>query len=170
MTKLTIRDETPADIDAIFDLTEAAFANMPFSDGSEPHIINRIRADGDLTLSLMAEIDGKIVGQITFSPVAMVGVTDWCGLGPVSVAPHWQKGKKGVSIGSALIEAGLSRLKEMNANGCVLVGNPDYYSRFGFRSGGITYGEVPSAYVQWLSIDGDTPKGEVRYARGFGAS
>ncbi len=48
---LTIRDETPADIDAIFALTAAAFAPMPFSDGTEPYIINALRADGDLTLS-----------------------------------------------------------------------------------------------------------------------
>ncbi len=105
-------------------------------------------------------------------------------IGPVSVAPDWQKGKKGKSIGSALIEAGLSRLKAIGANGCVLVGNPDYYGRFGFRSGGITYGDVPSARrgcgkskrdVQWLRLPhpepdeggGDVPTGEVRYARGF---
>ena len=89
-------------------------------------------------------------------------------LGPVAVAPEWQRGQKGQNIGSALIHAGLSRLSEMGANGCVLIGNPDYYSRFGFRSGGITYGEVPANVVQWLSFGEDVPKGEVRYARGFG--
>jgi len=75
-------------------------------------------------------------------------------------------------IGSALINTGLARLKEMggpnNSGGCVLVGNPAYYARFGFKSGGITYGEVPEAFVQWLSFGDDVPKGEVKYARGFG--
>jgi len=165
---MIIRDEQPGDIDAIFALTEAAFAPMPFSEGTEPHIINALRADGDLTLSLVAEVGGTIVGQITFSPVRLEELPDWYGLGPVSVAPNWQKGQKSVSIGSALINTGLSRLKALSANGCVLVGNPDYYSRFGFRSGGITYGDVPEAFVQWLSFGGDVPGGEVRYARGFG--
>ena len=91
-------------------------------------------------------------------------------LGPVAVDPDWQRGQKGHNIGSALIHAGLSRLKALGANGCVLIGNPDYYSRFGFRSGGITYGEVPEAYVQWLSFGDGVPTGEVRYARGFGGS
>ena len=165
---LTIRDETSADIDAIFALTAAAFAPMPFSDGSEPHIINRLRTDGDLTLSLVAEINGEIVGQITFSPVSLDGLADWYGLGPVAVDTDWQRGQKGTNIGSALIHAGLSRLKALGANGCVLIGNPDYYSRFGFRSGGLTYGEVPGEYVQWLSFGDDVPRGEIRYAQGFG--
>jgi len=110
----TIRDEAPGGIDAIFALTEAAFAPMPFSDGSEPHIINALRKDGDLTLSLVAEDNGEIpnkgiIGQITFSPVEIDGLTNWYGLGPVSAAPHLQK----QGIGSALINTGLARLKEM---------------------------------------------------------
>ena len=145
---------------------------MPFSDGTEPHIINALRKDGDLTLSLVAEVDGQIIGQITFSPVTLDGLTDWYGLGPVAVDPEWQRGQKGQNIGSALIHVGLSRLKALEANGCVLIGNPDYYSRFGFRSAenkeSLTYGEVPSEYVQWLSFGDDVPTGEVRYVRGFG--
>lgn len=170
---LIIRDETPADVDAIFALTTSAFAGMPFSDGSEPHIINRLRADGDLTFSLVAEISqdnqkSAIVGQITFSPVEINGVTNWYGLGPVSVAPNWQRGQKGTNIGSTLIEAGLSRLKDIGVNGCVLVGNPDYYSRFGFKCGGISYGELDPKFVQWLSFRGDVPIGKIRYSRAFG--
>ncbi len=168
---MIIRHENPdkesGDIDAIFALTKAAFANMPFSDGAEPHIINALRNHGDLTLSLVAEADGIIIGQITFSPVEIKGMKNWYGLGPVSVAPDWQRGQKELNIGSALIRAGLSRLKNLDANGCVLIGNPDYYSRFGFRSGGLTYGDIPQEYVQWLSFGDHTPKGEVRYAKGF---
>ncbi|MDX3924901.1 MAG: N-acetyltransferase [Shinella sp.] len=127
---MIIRPETPADVAAIHDLTTTAFEGQPHSDGSEPHIIDRLRAAGALTLSLVAEEDRAIIGHVAFSPVTISGKADgWFGLGPVSVAPVRQR----EGVGSALIREGLSRLRTGGAKGCVLVGAPGYYKRFGFE-------------------------------------
>lgn len=165
---MKIRDEIPNDRNAIFALTKAAFAPMPYSDGSEPAIIDGLRDDGDLALSLVATEAGLIVGHIAFSPVTIDGVDNhWFGLGPVSVAVAEQ----GRGVGGNLIREGLARLKSLGANGCVLVGNPAYYCRFGFRSDGeIMYEGMPSEYVQWLSFDGTSPKGRLKYSPAFSAS
>jgi putative acetyltransferase len=120
---MIIRPETDKDIEPIRRLTERAFEPMPYSHGTEPAIIEALRQQGQLTLSLVAEDDGKVVGQITFSPVTIDGDHDgWFGLGPVSVLPEEQ----GQYIGSQLVNAGLKALKQNGAKGCVLVGSPDY--------------------------------------------
>lgn len=126
---LTIRPEEERDHRAIYDLTAIAFAPMPYADGDEQDVIDRLRDAGALTLSLVAEQDGAIIGQVTFSPAqAQDGGPGWYTLGPVSVEPGCQK----QGIGGLLIRAGLDRLTTMGADGCILVGNPTYYSRFGF--------------------------------------
>ncbi len=89
--QLLIRSETPADIPAIFALTEAAFASLEISSHTEQFIVDALRAAGALTLSLVAEQDGRVVGHIAFSPVNFSdGTEGWYGLGPVSVAPEFQ--------------------------------------------------------------------------------
>ncbi|MBW8285268.1 MAG: GNAT family N-acetyltransferase, partial [Rhizobium sp.] len=94
--------------------TAAAFAGHPHSDGSEPQIIERLRRLGKLTLSLVAEDDGKIVGHVAFSPVTLSGGEGgWYGLGPISVAPGRQRG----GIGSTLIKTGLAKLEAQGASG-----------------------------------------------------
>ncbi len=127
---VTIRLEKPADKAAIYDITKRAFAPMPFSGGDEPDLIDRLRDADALEISLVAEMDGAVVGQVSFTR----GVTaddsdDWYALGPVAVEPELQK----QHVGSALINAGIAMLRERRAAGCVLVGNPEYYKRFGFR-------------------------------------
>jgi putative acetyltransferase len=161
---MIIRSETPADIDAIHDLTQAAFAPMPFSGGTEGPIIKALRADGDLTVSLVAEEDGKIVGHIALSPVTVNGEADGLyGLGPVSAHPDRQR----QGIGSALIREALSRLPDAKA--VFLVGDPNYYSRFGFIADcGLTHGEVPARAVQGLFLDERPRTGEIVYSPGFG--
>lgn len=162
---MQIRPETSADSDAIYTLTQRAFAPMPYSDGNEGDCINKLRADGDLTVSLVAEIDGEIVGHIAFSPVTIAGVSDnWFGLGPVSAAPEKQKS----GIGSALINRGLEVIKDLGAKGCVLIGDPNYYCRFGFvGDGGISYHDLPKEVVQWLSFSGEKPSGVLKYSPGL---
>ncbi|MCP4073744.1 MAG: N-acetyltransferase [Hyphomicrobiales bacterium] len=162
---MQIRDEQPADKQAIFRLTTAAFESMAYSDGSEPVIIDALRENGDLTLSLVAVDGGEVVGHIAFSPVTINGVTDrWFGLGPVSVEPEKQNG----GIGSKLVRQGLDWLKSHGANGCVLVGDPNYYGRFGFMSdGNLAYGDVPGKFVQWLSFDGKPPAGVIKFSPAF---
>jgi putative acetyltransferase len=126
---LTIRPETPGDSAAIYDLTKRAFAPMPYAGGDEQDLINKLREAGALAISLVAELDGRIVGHVAFSPAfAADGSKSWYALGPVSAEPEL----KHQGIGSAVINAGLNMLRERDAAGCVLVGNPAYYSRFGF--------------------------------------
>ncbi len=162
---MDIRAELPGDAGAIRDLTARAFADQSHSSGTEAAIVERLRAGGDLTISLVAIVDDQIVGHIAFSPVTVDDQAGaWFGLGPISVAPDRQHS----GIGSALVREGLSTLKTRDATGCVLIGNPDYYGRFGFISdGALTYGDVPERYVQWLSFDGTQPAGRLRYSPAF---
>jgi putative acetyltransferase len=163
---MIIRDECPPDTAAIYDITKAAFATMPFSDGDEHDLIDKLRADGALTLSLVAEQDGEVLGHIAFSPVSIAGADgDWYGLGPVSVRPDRQQR----GIGGALIRAGVARLEQMNAAGCVLLGHREYYPRFGFaHDPGLTYGGEVNLAFQQLTLRGSTPQGDVVYHPAFG--
>lgn len=164
---MIIRAETPADISTIRALTEAAFINVEHSSQTASAIVDALRAAGALPLSLVAEQDGKIVGHIAFSPVLIDGKDlGWFGLGPVSVWPHLQRS----GIGSALIREGLQQLRQRGAAGCVLLGDPDYYRRFGFSSDdALRYGDVPPEYFQSLILSGEPCAGEVTYHEGFEA-
>ena len=126
---ITIRQEREGDYRAIHDITKRAFAPMPFADGDEQDLPEKFRDAGVLALSLVAERDGVVVGQVTFTPAfAADDSPGWFALGPVAVDPKHQ----GEGIGGALIRAGIDWMRDQNAAGCVLVGNPAYYSRFGF--------------------------------------
>lgn len=130
LSDILIRPERAEDQAAIHDITARAFAPMPYSDGDEQELIGRFRDRGALALSLVAEREGVLVGQITFTPAfAADGSPGWYALGPVSVEPTCQSD----GIGGQLIRAGIEWLKAQDAAGCVLVGNPAYYSRFGFQ-------------------------------------
>lgn len=128
---VTIRPETMADHAAIEEVIARAFAPKPYADGDEQVLPDRFRANGALALSLVAERDGQIVGQVTLTPArAADGSTGWYGLGPIAVEPALQ----GQGIGGALIRAAIGWMRARDAAGCVLVGNPSYYSRFGWRA------------------------------------
>lgn len=165
-TPMLIRRETAADADAIHGLTLTAFKPMPFSDGTEADIIRRLRGAGDLTISLVAEDAGEILGHVAFSPVTIDGVHDgWFGLGPISVQP----GRQRQGIGKALIARGLNLLKEREAKGCALIGDPDIYGRLGFVGDGrLKYRNVDARYVQWLVWHGAAPRGNLEFATAFG--
>ena len=167
-TKIVIRNETNADVGAITDVTIAAFKNLAISNHTEQFIIEALRATKALTVSLVAEVDGRVIGHIAFSPLTISdGTQNWYGLGPVSVLPEYQR--KG--IGKALIREGLSRLKDMNAQGCCLVGHPDYYRKFGFKNmPGLMHEGVPQEVFFALSFDGHTPQGTVAFHDGFKAN
>jgi putative acetyltransferase len=162
---LVIRPERPEDADAIHDLTVRAFAPMPFSSGTEAPIIRALRKAGDLTLSLVAEVDGGIAGHVAFSPVTVEGDhAGWFGLGPVSVAPEKQR----QGIGRALIEKGLEILKQRDAAGCALIGNPAIYGRMGFESDeALKYGTLDVKLVQRVVFRGTAPRGELKFAPAF---
>ncbi len=150
-----IRAETPDDHAAIRDITQRAFAPMPFSNGDEPDLIEKLRGGGALVLSLVAELDSKVVGHIAFSPAfAADGSAGWYALGPVAVEPQLQKAR----IGTLLIETGIDMLRDRDAAGCVLVGNPNYYGRFGFkRFPDLAPENEPAEYFQILPLGEKTP-------------
>lgn len=160
-----IRPERSGDEADIHELTAAAFAGKPYADGTEAPIIDRLRTDGDLTVSLVALDGSEIVGHVAFSPVRIGDPSwDWYGLGPISVRPDRQR----QGFGRAMIEEGLRLLRARGAAGCALIGDPKYYGRFGFEGDcGLTYRDLSATYVQALSFGSAAPKGELEFARAF---
>jgi putative acetyltransferase len=166
--KILIRNETSADVGAIADVTVAAFKTLTISNHTEQFIVAALRAAGALTVSLVAEWNGRVAGHIAFSPVTISdGCPNWYGLGPVSVLPEFQRR----GIGQALIREGLSRLKNLKARGCCLVGHPEYYQRLGFRNiKGLVHEGVPEEVFFALPLDGHVPQGIVEFHEGFKAN
>ena len=164
---ILIRPETPADVSAIAEVTVAAFRTLAISNHTEQFIISALRAAKALTVSLVAEVDERVVGHIAFSPVTISdGSLGWYGLGPVSVLPDYQRR----GIGGALIREGLSRLKGLGARGCCLVGHPEYYRRSGFENmPGLVHEGVPKEVFLAMSFDGHIPQGIVEFHEGFKA-
>jgi putative acetyltransferase len=131
LNTISIRPEQAADQAVIYDITRSAFAHMPYAGGDEEDLVNRLRDGGALALSLVALQGEEVVGHIAFSSAfAGDGSAGWYALGPVSVLPDRQS----QGIGGHLIMAGISRLIELGAAGCILTGNPNYYVRFGFQA------------------------------------
>jgi len=165
---IEIRHEQQQDIQTIEALTQAAFLNEQHSSHTEQFIVNQLRKDGQLTISLVALEQGVVVGHVAVSPVRISsGETDWYGLGPISVWPEQQ----GQGIGSQLMGAALEQLKQLGANGCVLLGDPAYYNRFGFKSyPDLVLPDVPPMYFQAISFVNTIPKGSVSYHEAFNAT
>lgn len=164
---ITIRAERPGDEDVIHDLTQAAFAPMSYSSGTEGAIIRALRARGELTLSLVATENDRVIGHVAFSPVTIDGhYDDWFGLGPISVRADRQK----QGIGHTLIREGIHQLKALGAKGCALVGDQAVYKGVGFVSDGqLTYQGVPDIYVQYLTLSGHAPHGVLTFSEAFAA-
>ena len=128
---MKIRKETPSDIAAIEAVTIAAFQNAAHTNHAEQFIVNALRNADQLTVSLVAEDNGSVVGHVAVSPVTIFsGTTRWYGLGPISVTPEHQ----GQGLGAQLMEHALADLRTLGAAGCVVLGEPAYYSRFGFNA------------------------------------
>jgi putative acetyltransferase len=164
---IVIRNEIHSDIQEITEITKEAFENLPISDHTEEFIINALRDANALTISLVAVAGKKIVGHIAFSPVTISdGSPGWYGLGPISVLPELQR----QGIGKSMIREGLSSLKSLGAKGCVLVGYPDYYERFGFRSlPDLVVDGVPQENVLVLPFEESEARGVVTFHEGFNA-
>jgi putative acetyltransferase len=165
---IEIRNETAADVAAIEAVTIAAFLHAPHTSHAEQLIVDALRNAGQLTVSLVASADGTVVGHVAISPVSISdGATGWYGLGPISVAPEYQRR----GIGSRLMREALRVLREHGAIGCVLLGEPGYYSRFGFRvDPNLTLPGVPVEYFQAISFGASYPQGIVSYHSAFNAS
>lgn len=166
--RMIIRNETPSDREAIAEITLAAFRTLEVSDHTEQFIINALREAGALTLSLVAELEGRVVGHIAFSPVTISDESPrWYGVGPLSVLPELHR----QGIGKALVLQGLSLLKDLGAAGCALVGDPGYYQRFGFRNiPGLVYEGIPQEFFLALPFGHAVPQGIVVFHKGFGAT
>lgn len=167
---MILRDERAGDVARITDIQYAAFKNHPLhAPGAEPtehRIVERLRASGDLTLSLLAEEEGRAVAHLALSP-AKIGAdsSGWLLLGPIGVLPQLQ----GQGIGSALMRETLRRMEEAGALGIVLVGDPGFYGRFGFRSvPGLTWPGVPDQYVLAVCFTNQTPQGAIAGHEAFG--
>lgn len=167
-TSIIIRDETAADFEAITEVTIAAFNTLEISEHTEQFVIRALRAAGVLTISLIAELHGRVVGHIAFSPVSISdGTEGWYGLGPVSVLPENHR----QGIGKALIKEGLERLRALGAAGCCLVGHPTYYTQLGFRSiPGMVYEGVPPEVFLCFPFNDEMPQGTVTFHEAFHAT
>jgi putative acetyltransferase len=164
---MIIRNETPSDIEAITEVTLAAFKDCQYGNHTEQFIIHALRAADALTLSLVADDEGVVVGHIAFSPVTISGeCCRWYGMGSVSVRPDRQR----QGIGKSLIHEGLRLLKEAGAKGCVLAGDPNYYEPFGFRNLPelILEGVPPEVFLA-LPFGENTPQGVVAFHEAFKA-
>ena len=164
---VSIRDEIESDVDVISEITKAAFDNLAVSNHTEQFIIGALRDAKALTISLVAEAEKKVVGHKAFSPVTISdGSPDWYGFGPISVVPELQK----QGIGKSLVYEGLSSLKALGAKGCLLVGDPGYYERFGFRNlKDLVIDGVPQQYFLALPFEESKTSGTVVFHEGFSA-
>lgn len=162
---MQIRSERPSDAHAIHALTRDAFEHAPHSSHTEQHIVDALRDAGALAVSLVAEDVGGIIGHVALSPVQLSdGSEGWYGLGPISVAPE----RQGQGVGAALMRAAMEALEAMGAAGCVLLGDPGYYGRFGFQEEPrLRLAGVPAAYFQARLLRGEWPDAEVTYHMAF---
>lgn len=163
---ITIRHEETKDHQAISDLLKLAFENIPYSSNNEHRIVKYLREHDQLKLSLVTEDNNKkIIGHIAFSLVTIEKTKqNYCALAPVAVHPnHQQKG-----IGSSLIKTGLSLIKKLEVKGCVLVGDPNYYSKFGFKSSSkLSSKGIPQEYLLFLPFSTPIPEGNVVFDEAF---
>ncbi|KAF2174046.1 hypothetical protein M409DRAFT_16321 [Zasmidium cellare ATCC 36951] len=163
-----IRPEETKDIQAIRDTIQAAFAAKSHLAHQESRIVDKLRESGDLTLSLAADGEDAIVGHVAVSPVRIEGqdhhIQGWYGLGPMAVHPGWQR----QGIGTALVEQALKTLRDQAASGCVVLGRPELYTRFGFsRDHSLRVEGVPKRFTMVLPMKESMPIGIVKYHEAF---
>jgi putative acetyltransferase len=162
-----IRHETASDVEAIEAVTKTAFLTAPHASHTEQFIVAALRQAGALAISLVAEVDGAVVGHLAVSTVSVSdGSSGWFGVGPLSVLPEYQLR----GIGSSLMHEALRLMRERGAAGCVLLGNPAYYKRFGFRSEpNLVLRGVSPEYFQALLFQSALPCGTVSFHEAFSA-
>lgn len=162
---IKIRPEEPPEAGAIAALTAAAFREAAYGSQVEHLIVAALREAGQLAVSLVAEDSGAIVGHVAVSPVSIDdGAAGWYGLGPISVAPERQR----QGIGSLLMQAALKELRRLGAAGCVVLGDPGYYGRFGFKAEpALVLPGVPPEYFQTIAFGDTVPAGRVTYHQAF---
>lgn len=165
LTQPIIRPESLADRPAIAEVIEKAFWGKPYAEGDEAELVDKLRESNALSVSLVAELSGRVIGQIVFSPaVASDGSDGWFALGPLAVLPDYQ----GKGIGSKLVRCGLNALAKLDAHGCILVGDSEYYSRFGFELSPLNapHDEPPDHFMVKV-LAGPLPQGVIAFHEAF---
>jgi putative acetyltransferase len=162
---LIIREERQADFAAISDLIAKAFRDHPHSRQTEHCVVDMLRRRHALVVGLVAERDGEVVGHIAFTRVRLPDASgEWYGLGPLAVTPPRQR----MGVGSALVQAGLAELRGLGGAGCVVLGDPAYYGRFGLAPRpGLTLEGAPPEYVLGLPFGRQEPKGPIEFHSAF---
>lgn len=168
---IQIRNEKQDDYQQIEELVRNAFKLAKYSDGDEHNLIGRIRQSSDYlpNLSLVAVSGDIVLGHIMFSRI-FIGNSVAIALAPLSVRPDWQR--KG--IGKLLVMKGQELASQMGYSCSLVLGNPDYYSKFGYEKasdyGIIAPFEVPDEYYMVCAFDKNCaiPKGHVKYSEAFG--
>jgi putative acetyltransferase len=179
---IEIRNEIAADAPAIEAVIIAAFRNALHSGNNEQIIVRALREARQLTVSLVAvakdlavtknnavaeqdAITGGVIGHVAVSPVSVsTGTPGWCGLGPLSVLPEYQRR----GVGTRLMREALRILRDEGTAGCVVLGEPTYYRRFGFLADpALVFPGVPPQYFQALSFGSSKARGVVSYHAAF---
>lgn len=159
---MVIRDVVPADLPAIHAVVAAAFGQA-----DEALLVDRLRADGDALVELVAEADGEIVGHVLFSPLG-IGDLGGAALAPLAIAPAHQR----CGLGGALTRAGLDRCRQLGVPAVVVLGHPGYYPRFGFDAALAAPLAAPFSGPSLMAIelrpDALVGGGALRYAPAFG--
>lgn len=145
---MTIRPETPADLNAIRGVNRLAFG-----EDAEADLVDGLRAGGFVRLSLVAEVGGQIVGHVLFSMVKIItetSVIEALALAPMAVIPsHQRRG-----IGSKLVEEGLRACREAGHRIVVVLGHPSFYPRFGFSASlAVPLGSVFGGGEAWMAME-----------------
>jgi putative acetyltransferase len=156
---MEIREEQSGDVDAVRGVNRAAFEQA-----QEADLVDALRGAGAAMLSLVAVVDGEVVGHILYSP-ASIGTLNGAALAPMAVLPDFQR----QGIGTRLVETGNRMLKDSGCPFVIVVGHPRYYPRFGFvpaRRFGITCTwEVPDDVFMILVFDAMAMQGVSGLAR-----
>lgn len=165
---VSIRFEEDKDWTEVFAINEAAFGNT-----AEAVLVDKLRKKASPIISMVAEDGGSIVGHIMFSPAALSGHSDvkLMGLAPMAIIPkHQNKG-----IGSDLVTEGLKQCRAMGYDAVIVLGHPEYYPRFGFKSAKIfdiiSEYDVPDGTFMIVEFETDVLKGKpgtVKYHEVFG--
>ena len=168
--QVQIRAERPSDVDAIGAINEAAFGQS-----DEARLVEALRADGDVVLSLVAQRDASVVGHLLLSAAQIVGASgehDVLALAPMAVMPSEQRS----GVGSLLVRAAIERATAADHRAVVVLGHPAFYPRFGFEPAGphalrCPYEAPPEAFMV-LGLRPDALgglEGTIRYSPAFGA-
>jgi putative acetyltransferase len=164
---INIRAESPHDIPAITSVIAAAFLTAPHTSYTEEFIVGALRRAGKLAVSRVATHNDELVGHVAVSPIVISGTeVGWYGLGPVAVLPSYQRR----GIGSALIMDALLVLSGSGAGGCVVLGDPAFYERFGFSANeALTLPGVAPDHFLAVAFGNSMPSGIVSYHDAFQA-